>query len=75
MFGKKPTALWVCCKFTGTKRCPGAFEFVGVFDSEEKAVAACATPDYFIGPATLNEATPDKTTEWPGAYYPREKST
>jgi hypothetical protein len=43
----------------------------GVFDSEEKAIAACDDrPNYFVGPLTLNESLPDKTTEWVGCYYP-----
>jgi hypothetical protein len=47
-----------------------AWEFVGVFSSEEKAAAACATKANFIGPAVLNERLPDETQPWPGAYYP-----
>lgn len=47
----------------------GEWGFGGVFSSEEKAVAACKGPNYFIGPATLDEEVPD-LDEWPGGYYP-----
>ncbi len=46
--------------------------FTGVFETEEKAVAACITSAHFIGPANLNERLPDEE-EWEGAYYPLAK--
>lgn len=48
------------------------WEFQGVFDSEEKAIAACRYSWYFIAPARLNEQVPHETvmTGWPGACYP-----
>jgi hypothetical protein len=46
-------------------------EFRGVFDSEEKAVAACTEWEWWVGPCVLNQ---DLGTEvrpaWPGKYYP-----
>lgn len=48
----------------------GAWSFGGVFDSEEKAVAACRTPAYFVAPFTLNEAQPPEDFIMHGAYYP-----
>jgi hypothetical protein len=48
-----------------------AWEFVGVFDTEERARAACVGPEYFIGPCQLNQSAPRETQpDWPGAYYP-----
>ena len=47
-----------------------AWELVGVFDSEEKAVAACLDNHCFVGPITLNEITPKERISWPGCYYP-----
>lgn len=47
-----------------------AWEFVGVFSSEEKAVAACTKYNFFVGPAELDERFPDDSNLWPGAYYP-----
>lgn len=58
--------LWIVGKrITATE-----WEFQGVFDSQEQAVAACRSDDYFIGPATLNEAITDEREDWPGCYYP-----
>lgn len=48
------------------------WEFDGVFDSEEKAIAACKSENHFIGPATLNKEIPEDCVEWVGAYYPLE---
>lgn len=47
---------------------------VGVFDSKEKAVAACKTKDYFIGTITLNEVAPEVPTALPNWEYPLEKT-
>lgn len=46
----------------------------GVYDSEDKAVLACKTDMYFIGPATLNEPLPAGVVFWPGSYYPLAKN-
>jgi hypothetical protein len=54
---------------------PGTvWELVGVFDDDKKAIKACKGPNFFIGPVTLNEEVPDETIEWPGCYYPSERS-
>lgn len=47
-----------------------AWDIMGVFSSEALAVAACRSPDDFIGPLLLNVALPEALTEWPGARYP-----
>lgn len=47
------------------------WEFQGVFDSEEKAAAACLEDSFFVGPAKLNEPLPVTTVVWLGAWYPR----
>jgi hypothetical protein len=60
--------LWLVGKLINYKR--QAWQFQGIFDSEEKAAAACRTKKYFVGPVTLNKELPDKRIEWPGAYYP-----
>jgi hypothetical protein len=49
---------------------PNAWDFVGVFESAELAEAACTSPRYFVGPAVLNERTPDGSIAWPGAWFP-----
>lgn len=44
---------------------PVRTEFQGVFDSREKAVAACRTERYVIGRCRLNDAAPHETsTDW-----------
>lgn len=58
--------LWI----VGEWKDDGPWEIAGVFDSKEKAVAACLNDCYFIGPVILNEALTAETVIWPGAYYP-----
>jgi hypothetical protein len=67
--------MWLTGKYIG--ECDGegngiCWELIGVFSSEEKAVAACLNEYYFIGPVELDEVLPDETVEWPGCYYPKE---
>lgn len=46
------------------------WDIMGVFSSEAMAVAACRSPDDFIGPLLLNEQLPEALAEWPGTRYP-----
>lgn len=69
--------LWIVGK--ANVDAPGEWEFQGVFDSEKKAVAACATQrdgtvDMFVGPAKLNVSVTRRKRSWPGAYYPATPS-
>lgn len=65
-FEKKKDQVWVCGRVV-----PGdEWEIQGVFDSEEKARAACRSKDYFIGPLDFNRSYPEETMDWEGSYYP-----
>lgn len=46
------------------------WEFGGLFETEELAIRACYTDDYFIAPANLNELLDDESEHWKGSYYP-----
>lgn len=48
----------------------GAWIFQGVFDTEDKAVAACKGELWFVAPAELNQELPADPIEWPGLRYP-----
>lgn len=66
--------LWICGKCMGDIstlefNC-AAWEFQGVFDSEEQAIIACTSPNYFVGPVTLGEYLPDESVQWDESYYP-----
>lgn len=50
------------------------WEFLGVFSSESKAVAACSQRLDFVAPAVLDERQPDEATGWPRAHYPLAKA-
>ena len=65
--------MWIVGKANTAS--PSEWEFQGLFDSEERAVAACVAQrngiiDMFVGPAELNVAVKRKKRSWPGAYYP-----
>jgi len=58
--------LWICGKIV----IDGQWEICGVFSEEQKAIDACKSYLFFIGPMTLDEELPDITQEWSGVYYP-----
>lgn len=47
------------------------WEFQGVYDDKQKAIAACEDETWFIGPAQVNAPIPKESIEWPGAFYPK----
>jgi len=64
----KSDKLWVCGQHQASY---GGDEWVmvGVYSTEEKAIAECWDETYFIAPILLN-GTPDETSEWVGYYRP-----
>jgi len=62
--------MWIAGKVTKHEASGYVWEFVGVFSTEAKAVAACRTADHFVAPCGLNEQATEKKTPWPDAYYP-----
>jgi len=49
---------------------PASWEILGVYDTEDAAVARCSTAADFVGPLPFNEDLPDGFLKWPGSYYP-----
>jgi len=50
----------------------GIWEILGIYDTEELAVARCHNYDNsgcFVGPMALNEDLPNELVEWPGNYF------
>ena len=48
---------------------------MGIFSTEDKAVAACKKPcDYIAGPFAMDEVLPDKTVYPPTMYFPNPPS-
>ena len=46
------------------------FVIVGVFSDEQKAIAACRTPNHGYGPIQLDKDTGDELTDWADFRYP-----
>lgn len=47
------------------------WEVLGIFDSEDKADAACKTTNEWIAPVEINALAPDEPTPFPSARFPR----
>lgn len=63
--------LWIVGKWLAVDG-KNAWEFQGVFSTEEKAIHACRTEMYFVGPAELNKSLPhERMPRWLGSYYPK----
>ena len=66
--------LWIVGQKVGDDR--DAWEFQGVFSSEELADRACRSKRYFMAPAVLDVELPhDPVDTWEGARYTRSKDT
>ena len=63
--------LWLVGRFISIHDDGTCWEWIGIFDTEWRAVDACQDETYFIGPAKLNESLPYETVDWPGCYYPK----
>lgn len=69
--------LWVVGKYIAAwpdNDIQNVWDLVGIFDSEDKAVAACTTPDKWVGSTMLNELAPEEPTIIPECYYPHERT-
>ena len=60
------TRVWL----VGQVRGNGAWEVQGVFSAEERAIAVCESPSFFVMPLEMDKAVPSETSENAGAYYP-----
>jgi len=47
-----------------------SWDFQGIFETEELAIKACRTQDYFIQPVYLNKEYSDLPIVNPRGYYP-----
>ena len=61
---------WIVGEWIECEQCKKAWEFVGLFDSKDASIEACIKENYFIGPVNMNEALPEESKPWIGAYYP-----
>ena len=59
--------VWIVGKSLGPEN---TWEFVGVFDSLDKALAACRYRHHFVAPALLNQAAPEEPIAWEGLRWP-----
>ena len=62
--------LWICGQHQSENGDEVAWLFQGIFDSKEKAIAACRTDKYFIAPVTLNESLGHEPIAFPDGEYP-----
>lgn len=62
--------LWIVGQYKADTSAGRVWEFAGVFDTQELAVAACRDYTYFVQPIVLNEAAPHESFEFEGGFYP-----
>lgn len=64
--------MWIAAEWLAQET-HTAWAFIGVFESEELAVAACYNDLCYVAPVTLNDAAGEELTVFEGGYYPSEK--
>lgn len=64
-----PSEVWVAGRVDNS-RVSFQWEVLGVYTTEELAVARCSRCVDFVAPIRLNDRLPEETTVWPGCYYP-----
>ena len=60
--------LWIVGKFVKPSPMGSVWDFQGIFDSENKAIKACISKDYFYASVELNKTIPDESVEWDVIY-------
>ena len=69
--------LWIVGEYVThieTKSLPvTAWDFVGIYDTQEKALANCITRNRFYVPVNLNQNAPSGYNLWDGLVYPLAK--
>ena len=63
--------LWITGENRGGPDDAIVWDFIGVFDSEDKALAACHNEHCFVGPQVLNVDLGPERQVWVGCYYPK----
>jgi hypothetical protein len=62
--------LWLCGQWRSGLSPTCVWDFQGIFDTEEQAVAACCNENCFVAPVELNAVLSEEPTPFPEAYYP-----
>ncbi|WP_439444455.1 hypothetical protein ABWU93_11410 [Xanthomonas translucens pv. translucens] len=62
--------LWIVGQFRAQTPQGSVWDFQGTFSTRERAVAVCASANYFIAPCRLDQPLPDELQTWPGVEYP-----
>jgi len=68
---RSPRALWISGEYQGmTKRGHVIWVLQGVFNTRERALAACTKKNHFITRLELNQPLPENTENLPTVEYP-----
>jgi hypothetical protein len=62
--------LWLVGQFRAVTESGTAWDFQGIFETRELAVAACRNRNYGVIPVLLNEEVPDEKHEFQECIYP-----
>jgi len=66
--------LWMVAKFVAETEKGIVWEFAGLFDSEDAAVAACFESTYSVVELEVNEPVPQERQQFPVCWYPHLES-
>lgn len=65
------SSVWIVGLVNKSISTPSAivWSLEGVYDTQDKALKVCTTPQHFLGPANINIDMSSNDT-WPGSYFP-----
>lgn len=61
---------WLVLRVSKRNNGTVSIDIVGLFSTEEKAIAACKDVNYLIGPLVQDVEIVDEVDNWLGSYYP-----
>ena len=67
--------LWMVGQIKSGEFPNTAWDFQGIFSSQQLAIAACVHDNYFIVPVEVDLELPEATMEMPNVYFPIRSNT
>ena len=64
--------IWIAGRTPNENAPTPTWSLLGVFKTEQEAIAIATGYSDFVGPAVLGENLTDVPGEWPGAYWPAD---
>jgi hypothetical protein len=65
--------FWLVSKFIASVEQGVVWDFQGIFETRDLAIAACRNESYSIQSVELNEELPDESSDFPDCEYPKRQ--